>query len=67
VRRRCYFARWRIEGEDTPAVAVFETGPDGWIGITTYQAESAAKVDEVIADARVGTLVWRRGGEDAEK
>ena len=61
VLRRRYFARYRIEGEDKPMVAVFETGADGWLGVTAYQAEEPAFDDQVIRAARQGTRVFSRG------
>lgn len=62
VQRRRYFARFRIEGEDKPLVAVFETGAEGWIGVTAYQAETEHHVEELLDSAREGTLLWRRDG-----
>lgn len=61
VVRRRYVARFEIEGINgpTPALAVFERGEDGWIGITTYQGGDAA------AQAwRVGVRLYRRGGNE---
>ncbi|MFN0185130.1 MAG: PBECR2 nuclease fold domain-containing protein, partial [Aquabacterium sp.] len=61
VGRRRYLARFRVEGEDTPALAVFETGPDGWLGVTAYQAEAQKNAAELIDASRRGELLWRRG------
>ena len=36
VVRRRYVAQFVIEGEDVPSLAVFESGADGWTGVTTF-------------------------------
>ncbi len=55
VVRRRYVARFDVEGHDTPALAVFELGADGWSGATTFQGVSQ-RADEW----RVGALLYRR-------
>ena len=60
VARRRYFARWRIAGEDQLTVGVFEHGPDGWSGITTFQADSEATVENLLGQYRIGTRVYVR-------
>lgn len=54
VVRRRYIARYQVEGESTPMLAVFETGSNGWTGITTYSPESG--VDAM----RIGIRLYRR-------
>ena len=55
VVRRRYVAQFMVEGQDVPALAVFELGNDGWTGITIFQgaAQSAN-------DWRVGALLYAR-------
>ncbi|MBB1601573.1 PBECR2 nuclease fold domain-containing protein [Variovorax sp. UMC13] len=61
VVRRTYIARFDIEGEQQPALAVFEHGQDGWLGIT---ARDGRTVD---LDAwRLGVRLYRRPDESAE-
>lgn len=36
VVRRRYLARFQVQGEVAPALAVFEVGADGWVGVTTF-------------------------------
>lgn len=55
VRRR-YIARFLVEGEETPGLAVFEWGPDGWGGVTTFPPD---EVDTL----RVGVRLYARGGQ----
>lgn len=55
VVRRRYVAQYLVEGEQTPALAVFELGTDGWSGITTFPGLTQD------ADAwRVGVRLYRR-------
>lgn len=56
VVRRRYVARYAVEGQDVPALAVFEIGEDGWIGVTTFQAAT----DDYVSAARVGVRLYRR-------
>ncbi|VFR34640.1 Phage (Mu-like) virion morphogenesis protein [plant metagenome] len=56
VVRRRYLARFDIEGQPVPALAVFEVGADGWAGVTTFPAAS----DEYLASTRVGVRLYRR-------
>lgn len=55
VLRRRYVARWQVADEEVPALTVFETGPQGWIGVTAHSAEDAAALDR---RARHGVRVW---------
>lgn len=70
VLRRRYLVRYLLEGEagadPVPVTAVFETGKDGWLGITTYQAENAEAADTVLRSVRHGVRVWVRGGNNDE-
>lgn len=54
VRRR-YVARFQLEGETTPTLAVFERDKDGWWGITTFQGE-----EQQANDWRIGVRLFRR-------
>ncbi len=56
VLRRRYVARFLVEGEATPTLAVFERGSDGWWGVTTFQGEPGSE-----NDWRVGIRLYRRG------
>ena len=55
--RRRYIARWLVEGLDVNALAVFEVGPLGWVGVTAFSQDEAADLE---VRARKGELVWRR-------
>lgn len=55
VVRRRYIARFAVEGQEVPTLAVFELGPDGWAGVTTFQG--AAQTSQ---DWRVGTRLYAR-------
>ncbi|GKS85542.1 hypothetical protein AVMA1855_15340 [Acidovorax sp. SUPP1855] len=55
VVRRRYVARFLVEGEPAPSLAVFEVGADGWSGITVLQ-DAAQAAD----DWRIGALLYRR-------
>ncbi|ADU99822.1 PBECR2 nuclease fold domain-containing protein [Alicycliphilus denitrificans] len=55
VVRRRYVARFAVEGEPAPALAVFELGADGWSGVTTFQGVTQSE-DEW----RVGVLLYQR-------
>ena len=55
VRRR-YIARFTVEGEDAPALAVFELTPDGWTGVTTFAPEDYAYLE----GSRVGVRLYKR-------
>ena len=52
VRRR-YIARYQIEGQEKPGLAVFEWGVDGWEGVTTFPPD---EVDSL----RVGARLYAR-------
>lgn len=56
VRRR-FIARWSIDGEVTPGLAVFEIGADGWAGITTFAPDELAYLDKM----REGFRIYGRG------
>jgi len=56
VRRR-YLARFEIEGELAPALAVFEVGTDGWVGVTTFPP---AAYPAYIDGLRQGVRLYRR-------
>lgn len=56
VVRRRYVAQFAVEGQDVPALAVFEIGQDGWAGVTTFQAGSQEYLDSL----RVGVRLYQR-------
>ena len=60
VTRRRYIARFTIEGETQPVIGVFEWGPEGWSGITTYQAADADAAEFMLTAYRWGTRVYVR-------
>lgn len=45
VVRRRYLARFQVEGDVTPGLAVFEVGSDGWLGVTTFPPEDGGYVE----------------------
>ena len=59
VVRRRYIARFAVEGQEVPTLAVFELGADGWAGVTTFQG--AAQTSQ---DWRVGTRLYARLDEE---
>lgn len=54
VVRRRYIARFLVEGEPTPALAVWEHSNSGWSGMTVFPSE------QDVNDMRVGVRVYRR-------
>lgn len=54
--RRKYMAKWTVEGETVPAFVLFDTGRDGWSGVTTFSPGKEAYIDK----ERRGALVYRR-------
>lgn len=56
VVRRRYLARFEVEGDAAPGLAVFERGPDGWVGVTTF---SDPPLD--VESLRVGVRLYARG------
>jgi hypothetical protein len=57
VVRRRYVASFQLPNDEQPGMAIFEWGRDGWYGVTTYQAEEPAHVEEF----RRGVRLYRRG------
>jgi SPP1 gp7 family putative phage head morphogenesis protein len=60
VTRRRYIARFDIEGETKPLIGVFEWGPDGWSGVTTFQALDEARAAQLMDLQRWGMRVYVR-------
>lgn len=60
VVRRRYVARFAVDDEELPALAVFELGPDGWSGVTLFQGTSQG-----VDDWRVGIRLYSRGDDQA--
>lgn len=56
VVRRRYLARFEVEGNPAPALAVFEVGDDGWDGVTGFVADS----EDYLDDLRLGVRLYRR-------
>ena len=57
VLRRRYVARWRIEGREEPVLSVFEAGPQGWAGVTSFRPDSIKNLDN---RGRMGRRVYVR-------
>ena len=55
VVRRRYVARFEVEGQEAPALAVFELGQDGWTGVTTFKGVTQSE-DEW----RIGVRLYQR-------
>lgn len=53
VVRRRYISRWNVSGIRSRVMSVFEIGPDGWTGVTTF---SVGDVDGL----RIGARIYRR-------
>lgn len=58
VVRRRYIARFALEGQEVPALVVFERGEDGWAGITAFQGGTQSA-----EDWRVGLRLYARDWE----
>ena len=56
VVRRRYVAQFAVEGQDVPALVVFELGADGWAGVTAFQAATP----EYLESLRLGVRLYRR-------
>lgn len=65
VLRKRYLVRYIVDETEgpKPMTAVFETGKDGWLGITTFQAEDATTAEFVLQSVRQGQRVYTRGGQ----
>lgn len=61
-RRRRSVAQWRIEGESVPALTVFETGKEGWIGVTAFSPDLSRSPGYLLTRVRKGENVYRRRG-----
>lgn len=61
--RRRYIARFDLEGEPVPGISVFETGSDGWSGVTTFPpkiGKPEVSQEKYLNAHRSGLLAWRR-------
>ncbi|WP_201266032.1 PBECR2 nuclease fold domain-containing protein [Pseudomonas aeruginosa] len=58
VVRRRYISRFAVEGQEVPALAVFEVGDDGWAGVTTFSPEAGNA--EYLERLRIGVRLYRR-------
>lgn len=60
VVRRRYLARFQVEGEVAPAVAVFEVGTDGAVGVTTFPPADGGYVEGL----RQGIRIYQRESQN---
>jgi hypothetical protein len=58
VVRRRYLRRFKIDGQATPALAVFEIGDDGWAGVSSFEPD--ANNGEYLTALRQGIRLYRR-------
>ena len=56
VLRRRYIVRFEVEGEDVPALVVFERDAQTWSGTTAF----SARRDAYLLMQRVGKRIYRR-------
>lgn len=56
VLRRRYVANWQLD-DGTAGLAVYETGLDGWVGVTTHQTGDM----EYLNKSRQGIRLYQRG------
>lgn len=62
VVRRRYVAQFAVEGQDVPALVVFEVGADGWAGVTAFQPATP----DYLESLRLGVRLYQRdSGERA--
>ncbi|MFT4190848.1 MAG: PBECR2 nuclease fold domain-containing protein [Comamonas sp.] len=61
VVRRRYVARFPVEGEDVPALVVFEVGADGWTGVTAFQPATG----DYLESLRLGVRLYQREDDQA--
>ena len=54
--RRRYLARFQVAGRDAPMAAAFDTGRDGWTGVTAFRPRKP----DYLMRLRQGTLAYRR-------
>ncbi|MFZ5466600.1 MAG: phage minor head protein [Pseudomonadota bacterium] len=67
VLRNRYLASWHIEGNASPAIAVFEWGTLGWYGITAYQRDAGVTYAEMLAqEASRSVVKYERGSDPKE-
>ena len=57
ISRRRYVARFAVAGQKVPALAVFETGPQGWVGTTAFMPQEQDYLERA---ARRGVRVYRK-------
>jgi len=57
VLRRRYIAYFEVEGNDVPALAVYETGPQGWVGVTAFDVSGRRNLER---NARRGIQMYGR-------
>lgn len=55
VVRRRYIARFEVDGQQTPALVVFDLGEDGWSGTTAFSGP-----DQSPEAWRVGVRLYQR-------
>ena len=57
VLRRRYLARFATPAKDIDVVTVFETGGEGWIGVTAFGTDQKS----LLQLARHGKRIYQRG------
>lgn len=55
VVRRRYIARFEVDGQQAPALVVFDLGEDGWFGTTAFHGR-----EQEPQDWRIGIRLYRR-------
>ena len=60
--RRRYVAQWAVDGQDAPGLAVFEAGPEGWVGVTAFSPDLITRPNYLDHRIRLGQRVYRREG-----
>ena len=58
--RRRYIARFLVDGDPKPVLAVLELDGKTWTGVTGYQAEADSYDAAMLVNARIGERVYAR-------
>ena len=62
ILSRYYVARWNVDGEEQQAVSILQWTPEGWHGVTTFDASSVAQMER----RRAGIRLYRREALEEE-
>jgi len=57
TRRRRYIRYWQVEGMDAPGLVVFETGSEGWVGVSAFSADDVGYIER---RGKTGRQVYQR-------